>query len=218
LPAVLGRAAGSAAAAARRFELVARRGSARHRRSPHLYRLDIRFRAGFERMVPERLMVMSTVKNFLTQQRPARTCGSCTLCCKLMGVVAIAKAVNSWCPHCQKGKGCRIYDSRPEECRAYACEWLTKPTWPEALKPDKCRVVFSMLDEGGPFLHVIADPGYPGALQDPLVREAIERARSRNLDVIAWVGERRTVYTGDEPSSDVGRKANKAAGREVSHP
>ena len=165
----------------------------------------------------ERSIVMSTVNDFLKQERPARACGSCTLCCKLMGVVSIAKPVNTWCPHCQKGKGCKIYDSRPEECREYACEWLTNPALPEALKPDKCRVVFSMLDEGGPFLHVIADPGYPGALQDPLVRDAIERAQSRKVDVITWVGKRRAVYTSGEPSSDVGRKANKFASKEAPH-
>lgn len=160
-------------------------------------------------------MVVDAVRNFLRQQRPDRSCGSCTLCCKLMGVVALAKPVNAWCPHCRKGSGCTIYDDRPEECRAYACEWLTNPALPEGLKPDRCRVVLSMLDEGGPFLHVIADPGFPDALQDPLVRKAIELARSRGIDVIAWVGKHRTVYASSKPSSDVGRKANRLAGKDV---
>lgn len=159
---------------------------------------------------------VSAVGNFLRQQRPDRSCGSCTLCCKLMGVVALAKPVNVWCPHCRKGSGCTIYDDRPEECRAYACEWLTNPALPEGLKPDRCRVVLSMLDEGGPFLHVIADPGFPGALQNPLVRKAMELARSRGIDVIAWVGKHRTVYASSEPSSDVGRKANRLAGKGAS--
>lgn len=52
-----------------------------------------------------------------------RDCGECKLCCKLFGVGTIAKAPMQWCSHCNiYGKyGCKVYDTRPDECKAFLC-------------------------------------------------------------------------------------------------
>lgn len=88
-------------------------------------------------------------------------CGTCTLCCKLMGVggtpkgdtESFRKLQGVWCKHCTIGKGCNIYEKRPEECSAFECVWLsgkkefaagkidTDP--PDEMKPENCGVVIA---------------------------------------------------------------------------
>src|SRR4051794_24207443 len=41
---------------------------------------------------------------------PGRSCGTCTLCCKVVGVLEIDKPGGVWCRHCVSGKHCAIYD------------------------------------------------------------------------------------------------------------
>lgn len=55
---------------------------------------------------------------------PLRECGSCTSCCTLLEVEAVGTSVNEWCKHCEAGKGCTIYDDRPQMCRSFSCAWL----------------------------------------------------------------------------------------------
>lgn len=56
-----------------------------------------------------------------------RTCGSCTLCCKVLGIDALDKHPHQWCGHCKKGQGCSIYADRPDECRTFDCGYLSRP-------------------------------------------------------------------------------------------
>jgi hypothetical protein len=53
-----------------------------------------------------------------------RACGSCTLCCKVIAVADFDKLPGVWCPHCVRGKGCGIYETRPTDCRTFFCEWM----------------------------------------------------------------------------------------------
>src|SRR4051812_20869929 len=55
---------------------------------------------------------------------PGRSCGSCTLCCKAVGVAEIAKPGGVWCPHCVSGRRCTIYPTRYASCRTFYCEWM----------------------------------------------------------------------------------------------
>src|SRR5712671_5304836 len=60
---------------------------------------------------------------------PGRGCGECSLCCKLIRVDALAKAPGTWCAHCAPGSGgCKIYESRPAECRDFYCAWMVSPS------------------------------------------------------------------------------------------
>jgi hypothetical protein len=74
----------------------------------------------------------------------ARTCGSCTLCCKLLGVTELEKPLNVWCVHCKPGGGCKIYDARPQSCRDFICGWLADDSLPDALRPDRAKVVLGV--------------------------------------------------------------------------
>ena len=81
------------------------------------------------------------------------TCGTCTLCCKLLGVAELAKPEDAWCRHCDRGRGCRAYETRPKGCRDFACAWLVAREEgvqvDDALRPDRCGVVFHQ-PEGRP--------------------------------------------------------------------
>ena len=62
-----------------------------------------------------------------------RTCGSCSLCCKVMEIKELKKPMNKWCSHCAKGGGCSIYPTRPAECRTFDCLWLKDESLPHLL-------------------------------------------------------------------------------------
>jgi hypothetical protein len=70
-----------------------------------------------------------------------RSCGDCNLCCKVLGVGAVQKKNLTWCQHCDIGKGCRIYETRPEECRDFKCLWLVDASLPPEFRPTRSRFV-----------------------------------------------------------------------------
>jgi len=58
-------------------------------------------------------------------QRTGRSCGTCSLCCKLPEIVVLNKPANTWCQHRTPGNGCGIYQTRPTKCQNFGCGWLT---------------------------------------------------------------------------------------------
>ena len=72
-------------------------------------------------------------------------CGTCRVCCTVMGVEEIAKAPGDKCVHLC-GKGCSIYQFRPASCREFECLWLQTQTrdapMPKSMRPDRCGVMF----------------------------------------------------------------------------
>ena len=70
-----------------------------------------------------------------------RSCGECSLCCKLLDVPEVKKMPSEWCPHCRPGHGCQIYDRRPLPCRSYACLWLVNASLPDRWKPSRSHMV-----------------------------------------------------------------------------
>lgn len=77
-------------------------------------------------------------------------CGSCTACCRIFDIPELSKPAGKWCQHCEIGRGCQVYDSRPVVCQEFKCLWLLSQDredrrerlGPE-LRPDKCKVVLS---------------------------------------------------------------------------
>lgn len=91
----------------------------------------------------------------------SRSCGTCSLCCKVLGIQELEKPMNQWCPHCLKHGGCGIYETRPAECRRFSCEWLIKPIGDE-WQPTRCKMVLRFVrDAGFGKLTVHVDPGSP---------------------------------------------------------
>ena len=104
---------------------------------------------------------MSTIG---TQPSPApgRACGSCSLCCKLVGIAELKKPMGQWCPHCLKHGGCGIYDSRPEECRTFNCGWLMNAEVGDEWLPTRAKMVLYYLRDGGADKLVVhVDSGSP---------------------------------------------------------
>lgn len=117
-------------------------------------------------------------------------CGNCTLCCKLTAVPELNKPAGSWCKHCKAGKGCTIYDDRPESCKNFRCVWLTGGLPPE-LRPDKSRVIFERLPSGKTFL-VLTNSGYTDAWKKKEVKEIIGNFLKANKAIV--VGPKPGIY------------------------
>lgn len=155
--------------------------------------------------------------------KPDPSCGDCTLCCKVMAVEEIEKPADQWCVHCLKGHaGCGIYETRPQPCRDFECFWLqsqhrTGPngeTFPggamhPGLKPNKCKVVIDGNRHGLTF-HV--DPGYPGAVSNPLVQDLIEKTTRAGMVVFVVCGKKRTAHG---PQEKILALLNEAANQEA---
>lgn len=90
-------------------------------------------------------------------QKP-RTCGTCTLCCRLPDIDELSKLANAWCIHCVDGMGCKIYQNRPQTCRDFLCLWMTDNRLGPEWEPAKSHM---MIYTQGPQITVLVDPDYP---------------------------------------------------------
>jgi len=73
-------------------------------------------------------------------------CGTCTACCRVYHIPEFDKPAGIWCTHCDVGKGCKIYATRPQRCVDFECFWLQgqkKNLFGPQMRPDKCKVVFA---------------------------------------------------------------------------
>jgi hypothetical protein len=108
-----------------------------------------------------------------------------------MAIEELAKAAGRWCGHCKPGRGCLVYDSRPAECRAFNCLWLTDTRFGAHWKPNKSKLVITASEDG---LEIRCDPGFPGAWRrEPFHREISNLAASgetHDVSVLVISGER----------------------------
>jgi hypothetical protein len=83
-----------------------------------------------------------TLFNYLV---PERQCGDCIACCRILKIDTpeLQKPAGVLCPH-STGKGCGIYEQRPAQCRTWYCLWRRIAALPDAARPDRCGVVFSL--------------------------------------------------------------------------
>ncbi|MCC6315206.1 MAG: hypothetical protein IT337_14475 [Thermomicrobiales bacterium] len=139
---------------------------------------------------------------------PARDCGTCSLCCKLLGIGALGKPTGSWCPHCAPPAGCGIYESRPQECRDFACLWLESEALGEEWRPSRSKIVLYLVDGERLVAHV--DVGSPAAWRsEPYYGQLKSWARQGmrgGPKVVVRVGERLVAILPDR-DVDLGRVA-----------
>lgn len=88
-----------------------------------------------------------------------RSCGTCTLCCRLPDIDLFDKPANEWCRHCVAGKGCSIYADRPSVCRDFLCLWMTEEGLDAAWEPSRSHM---MVYRQGLQVTVLVDPDHPG--------------------------------------------------------
>jgi hypothetical protein len=134
--------------------------------------------------------------HIFTKPAEGRACGACTLCCKVIGIAALGKPASAWCPHCRIGRGCGIYETRPEECKTFFCMWLADARLGDEWKPDISKMVVTTADDGRT-VEVRCDPGFPQAWRKEPYRSQIsqwaEAARPYDGMVIVAVGGRVTL-------------------------
>lgn len=142
-------------------------------------------------------------------------CGSCTMCCKLMGVADLPKPKPNgvWCEHCAIGKGCKIYEERPNSCRIYECLWLMSqkqahPMHPQ-MRPDRSKVIMSVTnpsDSGQQLLTVHVDPGKPNAWREEPIYSYFCGIAKQGVRLIIGAGinqRRRTVLSYNKISQQI---------------
>jgi hypothetical protein len=56
--------------------------------------------------------------------------------------------MGQWCQHCVKGSGCGIYESRPNECRTFNCQWLINANFSDDWQPIHSKIVICHVTEG----------------------------------------------------------------------
>jgi hypothetical protein len=137
----------------------------------------------------------------VSEPAPGRSCGTCTLCCKVFDVPAIDKAAGQWCRHCTPGGGCGIYETRPQQCRSFHCMWMTTDFLGPEWKPEKAKFVL-VTDPATLNLLVQVDPGQPKAWQVQPYYQQLKRwaqaALAESKHVIVFNGKAATVVLPDK--------------------
>lgn len=132
----------------------------------------------------------------MSEAGPTRTCGACTLCCKLFPVPELGKPSGRWCKHIVQRRGCGIHADRPPVCRAFFCQWIYNEDLGPEWKPDTARFVLSIYP-GSNSLVVTADPGNPRAW----AREPYISALRRFAAAALAQGDSVLVFQGDRGSA-----------------
>ena len=72
-----------------------------------------------------------------------RTCGTCTVCCRVLEIKTLGKPAGTLCEH-NTGAACGIYQNRPAACAKWHCLWRKVEALPDELRPDRSEVMFSL--------------------------------------------------------------------------
>lgn len=119
-----------------------------------------------------------------------RSCGNCTLCCRLPEIEELGKAANEWCVNCTAEKGCNIYDGRPQLCRDFLCSWMVNDRLGSEWEPSVAKM---MVYDQGRQTTVLVDPAYPASWrQEPYTTQLRQWAADAQADggyVIVFVGD-----------------------------
>jgi hypothetical protein len=128
-----------------------------------------------------------------------KQCGDCSLCCKIMAIPELNKPKDAWCDHLIKKRGCGIYETRPQSCRAFRCVWLLDPRLPSEWKPNKSK--FVMVGESKTELVVHVDSNSPGAWRhEPYLsglRAMAETGQAHGVLVVIIEGGKSTILLPD---------------------
>ena len=114
-----------------------------------------------------------------------KECGGCTLCCVLPPVGEMDKPPNFRCKHACSG--CDIYETRPNECRAFECLWRFGKLH-DRMRPDRCGVIFE-LHKAQQTVIAMVDPFRPDAWQNGITGTLIERMLVDDYTVWVVIGK-----------------------------
>lgn len=151
------------------------------------------------------------------------TCGTCSLCCKLLKIEAEPeisfefKSWNTWCPHCKPGSkkgGCQRYDNQPIACSRFKCIWLVAQesghefeSTPELrrlqsqkCKPSNSHVVLTQSEEDIQVMFVYVDPAYSGAWREEPIRSHLIFVSNGGATVVIVDKDKRGIMTKGRPT------------------
>ena len=118
---------------------------------------------------------------------PGKSCGACTMCCAVLEIDYFNKPPGPLCVHCVVGGGCGIYAERPEVCRDFECEWLTRRDLSRQLRPDLVGTIL-MEDPDSDEYRAVCAPAKPMAWRHPMVfAHLVAMAKSGRI-VVAKAG------------------------------
>ena len=141
--------------------------------------------------------------NSVRKPVPGRACGSCMMCCKVLAIPAMPKGAGVWCTHAVPGKGCGIYETRPQGCADFYCHWMINPNLGPEWKPERAKFVLHTGIEriGGRQILLSVDPSFPNAWTKAPYFEMIKKwARDGAADrrvVLVQIGSRHIVVLPD---------------------
>jgi hypothetical protein len=154
---------------------------------------------------------------------PGRSCGDCSLCCKLIRVDAFDKPPGAWCSHCAPGRGrCKIYSERPTECIDFYCAWMVSPSLDDHWRPDKCKIVLQV-ESDGRLIAAHVDPSDPGAWRREPYFQTLKQFSTKGVDinqrVVIYI-KNRVIVVLPNKEVDVGtmRPGDHLVVREISGP
>lgn len=148
-----------------------------------------------------------------------RSCGNCTLCCKLLGLKESKKVgdVGTYCSFCDKNVGCTIYEDRGPDCENFNCLWLSQTQIPDSYRPDKLHVMFELPAASLIYIgHV--DPDYPDAWKNINVHIIIDKINKAGHSVILVGKDFKNVYLGNGMTKeDVYKDLNNCIKEHIKH-
>ena len=109
------------------------------------------------------------------------------MCCSALDIPEFNKPPGPACEHCIASGGCKIYDTRPQLCRDFECEWLTERTLPQTLRPDKVGTILMEADDTDEY-RAVCSPSRPNAWRHPLVFAHLVRVAKTGRTVVAKAG------------------------------
>jgi hypothetical protein len=133
-----------------------------------------------------------------------RSCGACTLCCKVLAIDELHKPHGEWCPHAKPGRGCGIYTERPGSCREFHCGWLVSEGLSEAWFPANSKIVLMYTENG---ITAVVDAGRPDAWKIAPYYQQLKTWSvaflQNNRQVLVRIGNR-TIAILPEEDADLG--------------
>lgn len=85
----------------------------------------------------------------------------------MLGVTELHKPVNVRCTFvCEQG--CSVYETRPQTCRNWSCDWKNGLIAEEELRPDRLGIIFDLRLEGADPILCLWEV-WDGAAEQPLL-------------------------------------------------
>jgi uncharacterized protein len=118
---------------------------------------------------------------------PGKACGPCTMCCSALAIAELKKPAGPVCANCRLGDGCAIYSDRPQVCRDFECEWLTRRDLSRRFRPDLAGVIL-MEDADSDEYRAVCSLEKPMAWRQPQVFAHLVATAKSGRVVVAKVG------------------------------